>query len=189
MSELVKLERRGAVALITIDRPERLNALDAATLADLDARVSEAERDDAIRVIVFTGAGDRAFVAGGDIAELNTRQGLAALFRFRRAPARRVPPYRDAATSRPSPRSTAGRSAAARSCCSAPTSASSPRRRSSACRKSSLGLFPGAGGSQRLMRQIPLCKAKEMMFVGDRITAAEAERLGLVNRVVAGRRR
>ena len=47
-----------------------------------------------------------------------------------------------------------------------------------------LGLFPGAGGSQRLMRQIPLCKAKEMMFLGDRIDAAEAERLGLINRVV-----
>jgi enoyl-CoA hydratase len=47
-----------------------------------------------------------------------------------------------------------------------------------------LGLFPGAGGSQRLMRQIPLCKAKELMFAGERISAAEAERLGLINRVV-----
>jgi enoyl-CoA hydratase len=47
-----------------------------------------------------------------------------------------------------------------------------------------LGLFPGAGGSQRLMRQIPLCKAKEMMFMGSRITATEAERLGLINKVV-----
>ncbi len=47
-----------------------------------------------------------------------------------------------------------------------------------------LGLFPGAGGSQRLIRQLPLCKAKELMFTGDRISAADAERLGLVNKVV-----
>ena len=76
MTERVTLERRGTTALITINRPETLNALDMPTLAELDQRVSEAERDDAIRVIVFTGAGERAFVAGGDIADLNSRQGL-----------------------------------------------------------------------------------------------------------------
>ena len=48
-----------------------------------------------------------------------------------------------------------------------------------------LGLFPGAGGSQRLMRQVSPCKARELMFLGERITAGEAERLGLVNQVVA----
>jgi enoyl-CoA hydratase len=185
MTELVKLERRGATALITIDRPETLNALDMATLVELEARVSEAERDDAVRVIVFTGAGDRAFVAGGDIAELNTRHGLQHYFEF----ADRLHGVFNHIERLDKPTIAAingwalGGGTELLLCTDIRIVARSAKL---GVPEITLGLFPGAGGSQRLIRQIPLCKAKELMFAGDRITAAEAERLGLVNRVVEG---
>ena len=180
--ELVRYERRGAMALITINRPETLNALDMPTLAALDARVAEAEADPEVRVLVFTGAG-RAFVAGGDIADLNRRQGL--------------PHYQELAER-------LHRTFRRIECCDKPTIAAvngfalgggtelllcTDLRIAAASAKLglpeiTLGLFPGAGGSQRLMRQVPLCIAKELMFTGGRIDAAEAQRLGLVNRVV-----
>jgi len=69
MSDLVQLERRGAVALLTLNRPEVLNALDAATLAALRARTSEIARDATVHAVVLTGAG-RAFAAGADIAAM-----------------------------------------------------------------------------------------------------------------------
>jgi enoyl-CoA hydratase len=180
--DLVLYERRGAVALITINRPKTLNALDMDTLAALDARVAFAEMDDMVRVLVFTGSG-RAFVAGGDIADLNARQGLP---HYQELAERLHRVFRRIET------------------CDKPTIAAingwalgggtelllcTDLRIAAASAKFglpeiTLGLFPGAGGSQRLMRQLPLCKAKEMMFLGTRITAADAERLGLVNRVV-----
>ena len=73
--DVVLVEKRGAVALLTINRPKTLNALDMATLAVLDEKVSMLERDETVRVVVITGAG-KSFVAGGDIADLHARRGL-----------------------------------------------------------------------------------------------------------------
>ena len=184
MSEdLVTYAQDGAVAIITLNRPKLLNPLNAATLEALDAAVIRAETDKSVRVLVFTGAGDKAFVAGGDIPELVTRQGLEHYLDFGErihAVFRRI------------------------EVCDKPTIAAingwalgggtelllstdirvAVQSAQLGLPEINLGLFPGAGGSQRLMRQIPLCKAKEMMFIGNRITATEAERLGLINKVV-----
>jgi len=180
---LVLYERVNAVALITLNRPKSLNPLNLPMLDALEAAVIRAESDKEVRVLVFTGAGDRAFVAGGDIPDLDTRRGLAHYLDFGErihAVFRRI------------------------EICDKPTIAAingwalgggtelllstdiriAVESAKLGLPEINLGLFPGAGGSQRLMRQIPLCKAKEMMFMGDRITAAEAERLGLINRVV-----
>jgi enoyl-CoA hydratase len=183
MTERVTLERRGTTALITINRPETLNALDMPTLAELDQRVSEAERDDAIRVIVFTGAGERAFVAGGDIADLNSRQGLTHYLELaeRLHEVFRHNERLDKPTIAAVNGWALGGGTELLLCTDIRIAAASAKF---GLPEITLGMFPGAGGSQRLIRQLPLCKAKELMFTGDRISAADAERLGLVNKVV-----
>jgi enoyl-CoA hydratase len=183
MTERVTLERRGTTALITINRPETLNALDMPTLAELDQRVSEAERDDAIRVIVFTGAGERAFVAGGDIADLNSRQGLTHYLELaeRLHEVFRHIERLDKPTIAAVNGWALGGGTELLLCTDIRIAAASAKF---GLPEITLGMFPGAGGSQRLIRQLPLCKAKELMFTGDRISAADAERLGLVNKVV-----
>src|SRR6266511_4326428 len=77
MSGRVLVESTDHIAVLTINRPQVLNALDVPTLLELEAAFERLERDEDVRVIIFTGAGDRAFVAGGDIADLNSRNGLA----------------------------------------------------------------------------------------------------------------
>jgi enoyl-CoA hydratase len=181
--DLVRYERRGAVAIITINRPQTLNALDMPTLAALDARVAAAEADDGVRVLVFTGAG-RAFVAGGDIADLNARQGLP---HYQELAERLHRVFRrievcDKPTIAAVNGWALGGGTELLLCMDLRIAASSAKL---GLPEITLGLFPGAGGSQRLLRQLPLCKAKELMFLGNRITADEAERLGLINRVVA----
>ena len=75
--ETILLERRGRVALITINRPEKRNALNIQTRAEGAAILDELRADDSVRVVVFTGAGDKAFIAGADIAEFADRTAIA----------------------------------------------------------------------------------------------------------------
>src|SRR5690606_34014499 len=141
------------------------------------------ERDDAVRAIVITGAGERAFVAGGDIADLDSRQGLAHYQEFAEVIHRVF--RRFEVSDKPTIGAINGwalgggtellltldiRLVAEEARLGLP--------------EITLGLFPGAGGSQRIIRQIPLCRAKELMFTGGQITAAEAVALGMCNRTV-----
>lgn len=183
MESRVTLDRRQHVALITINRPETLNALDMDTLAALDATVAEAAADESIRVLVFTGAGNRAFVAGGDIADLNARQGLAHYLELGErlhSVFRRIETL-DKPTISAVNGWALGGGTELLLCTDIRVAADSARF---GLPEITLGLFPGAGGSQRLLRQISPCKARELMFLGGRITAEDAERLGLVNKVV-----
>jgi enoyl-CoA hydratase len=183
--DFVTVHVENNIGVLTINRPKTLNALDVPTLLALEERLGELEADASVHVIVFTGAGDRAFVAGGDIADLNSRQGLAHYLEFAEI-IHRI--FRRVET------------------CDKPTIAAvngwalgggTELLLSTDIRiladhaklgvpEITLGLFPGAGGSQRLIRQISPCKAREMMFTGDRISAEEALSLGLVNKVVPG---
>ena len=169
-------------AWITINRPETLNALDGPTLELLEQKFKQAEAHDDVRVIILTGAGERAFVAGGDIADLNSRQGLQHYQEFAEL-IHRV--FRHIEL------------------CDKPTIAAvngwalgggteiilatDMRIVADNARlgvpEITLGLFPGAGGTQRMIRQLPLCRAKELMFTGDQITAQEALSYGLINSV------
>ena len=144
---------------------------------------SRVERNDEVRVIIITGAGDRAFVAGGDIADLNSRNGLAHYREFAEI-VHRV--FRQIEI------------------CDKPTIAAvngyalgggtelilatDIRILADTARlglpEITLGLFPGAGGTQRIIRQVPPCRAKEIMFTGEQISAAEAVAIGLANKVV-----
>jgi enoyl-CoA hydratase len=176
-------EKRGAVGVLTINRPKTLNALNVPTLLEMEAALTAFETDDEVRAIVITGAGERAFIAGGDIADLDSRRGLAHYQEFAEVIHRVFRRFED---------------------CDKPTIGAIngwalgggtellltldirlvAEDAKLGLPEITLGLFPGAGGSQRIIRQIPLCRAKELMFTGDQVTAAEAVTLGLCNRTV-----
>jgi enoyl-CoA hydratase len=182
MSERVLLQLENEIAVITINRPETLNALDMETLAELDDIFGRAAADADVRVTIITGAG-KAFVAGGDIADLNSRGGLRHYLelgeRLHRV-FRRIE-LSDKPTIAAVNGFALGGGTELVLCTDIRIAA---RSASFGLPEINLGLFPGAGGSQRLLRQISPCKAREIMFTGNRIAADEAERLGLINRVV-----
>ena len=176
-------ETKEGIGLLTINRPKTLNALDVPTLLELEAALGRLEADRAIKVIVITGAGERAFVAGGDIADLNSRHGLRHYEEFAEIIHRVF--RRVEACDKPTIAAVngwaLGGGAELLLCTDIRLVADNAKI---GLPEITLGLFPGAGGSQRLIRQIPLCRAKELMFTGDRISAEEAVALGLANRVV-----
>ena len=179
----ILVERKDAVAILTINRPQTLNALDVPTLLELQDALATLEADPAVRTIVLTGAGERAFVAGGDIADLDSRQGLAHYLEFADVIHRVF--ARIERCDKPTIGAVNGWALGGGTelalALDLRIAADSARF---GLPEINLGLFPGAGGTQRLLRQLPACRAKEMMFTGEYITAQEAAAIGLVNRVV-----
>jgi enoyl-CoA hydratase len=171
------------IAVVTINRPKVLNALDIPTLLELESAFERVERDDEVRVIIITGAGDRAFVAGGDIADLNTRDGLAHYREFAEVVHRVF--RRIEICDKPTIAAVNGYALGGGT---ELILATDIRVLADTARlglpEITLGIFPGAGGTQRIIRQVSPCRAKEIMFTGEQISAAEALAIGLVNKVV-----
>ena len=182
-ADSITFEIDGHHAWITINRPDTLNALDIPTLNKLDDALTRAADDDQIRVIILTGAGERAFVAGGDIADLNSRQGLEHYQEFADVIHRVL--RRLETLDKPTIAAVNGWALGGGTELVLATDIRIVAEKARlGVPEITLGIFPGAGGTQRMIRQIPPCRAKELMFTGDQITAVEALSYGLVNHVV-----
>jgi enoyl-CoA hydratase len=178
----ILVERRGAVTLVTLNRPEALNALSSAVLEDLIAAFAEFEADATQRCAVITGAGDKAFAAGADIKEMAAKP--AAQFyaddMFARWTTHLVGGTRK-------PWIAAVNGYALGGGCELAMMADFIIAADSAKfgqPEITLGVVPGMGGSQRLTRAIGKAKAMDLILTGRMIGAEEAERAGLVARVV-----
>src|SRR6476659_3013246 len=179
--EFLKLDVADRVATLTINRPDKLNALNDATIAELGHAIDQIRIDDSIGGVILTGAG-RAFVAGADISELSGQTPVLAKARARAG----QDVFRRFETC-PKPVIAAVNGFALGGGCEL-AMACHIRIASDAAKfgqpESKLGLLPGYGGSQRLPRLIGKGRAIQLLITGEMIDAAEAYRIGLVNRVV-----
>ncbi|HEX3701738.1 MAG TPA: enoyl-CoA hydratase-related protein [Vicinamibacterales bacterium] len=176
------LERDGAVAIVTINRPQVLNALNARTLDELRQLVLDLKADDSVRVLILTGAGDKSFVAGADIKELAVQTPTGG-----REHALAGQHVLDLIENMGKPVIAAingfalGGGCELAMACTLRIAADTARLGQP---EINLGLIPGYAGTQRLSRLVGKGKAMELTLVGAPITASDAERIGLVNRVV-----
>jgi enoyl-CoA hydratase len=182
MSENVLIERDGASAIVTINRPKVLNALNAAALEDLRRAALELQGDETVRAVVLTGAGEKAFVAGADINELAIMTPAGA-----REHARRGQQVFDLIERMGKPVIAAINGFALGGGCELAMACTIRLAADTATLgqpEINLGLIPGYAGTQRLARLVGKGRALELLLSGDRIPAQEAHRIGLVNRVV-----
>jgi enoyl-CoA hydratase len=183
-SILVEREAAEKIAFITVNRPDKLNALNSTVLRELGAAFDELEADENVRAIVMTGAGQKAFIAGADIAELNAlpgpvqaahhaHLGQALCFKIERLRQPVIMAINGYALGGGLELAMAGdiRIAAETARLGQP--------------EINLGIIPGFGGTQRLPRLVGKGLAKLMIYGGDHITAQEGLRIGLVDRVVS----
>ena len=180
MSTPVKSERRGAVALLTLNRPDVLNSLDRATLESLAAALGEVAGDDSVRAVVLTGAG-RAFAAGADIEQMSTLTPLEgdAFGRLGHATFAALEALDVPTIAAVNGFALGGGCEMALACDF--IYASSKARFGQP--EVNLGLLPGFGGTSRLVRRVGVSWAKEIILGGENLKADEALRIGLVNRV------
>ena len=180
--ETIVLTIERGVATITLNRPQRLNALNRQMFRELEEAFGKVAVDSGARVLVITGAGDRAFAAGADIREFVEMDPVAALDFSRNA--QRI--FRTLETM-PKPTIAAVNGFALGGGCELMMACDIAYAADTAQvgqPEITLGIIPGAGGTQRLARLVGKQKAKELMMTGDMIQAEEALRLGLVCKVV-----
>lgn len=180
MSDLIITERTGRVALLTINRPDKLNALNEATRRALGAALDFLRDDREIRVVVITGAGEKSFVAGADISEfagrtaheqravMLSKSGFGAVDEFPKPIIAMVNGF------------CLGGGCELALMCDLRTASENARFGQP---EINLGIIPGAGGTQRLTRLVGEGRAMQMILTGEMIDAQEALRIGLVNAV------
>jgi enoyl-CoA hydratase len=176
----ILVERRGAVGVVTLNRPQALNALNAALIGELAAALDEFERDDAIGAVVLTG-NDKAFAAGADVKEMAGKsypetyledfitQGWERVAQCRKPIIAAVAGF------------ALGGGCEIAMMCDIVIAADTARFGQP---EITLGTIPGAGGTQRLARFVGKAKAMDLCLTGRMMDAAEAERAGLVSRIV-----
>jgi enoyl-CoA hydratase len=175
--ETIIFEKEEHIAIITFNRPEAMNALNNQTRAEFARAIQDVAADDAIKVLILTGSG-KAFVAGSDIKEFNktTPFGAHNIKRLGEMVEKLEKPVIAAVNGF----CLGGGCEIAMGCDIIIASEKAKFGQT----EINIGIIPGGGGTQRLQRLIGPCRAKELIFTGDIIRAEEADRIGLVNRVV-----
>lgn len=176
------IEMDGDIAVVSINRPAALNALNDAVVNELNACFDELEKDSRVKVIILTGSGEKAFVSGADIGELSlldciggvktARKGQLLLFKIENLEKPVIAAVNGFALG--------GGCELAMACDIRIASENAKLGQPEV----NLGIIPGYGGTQRLQRLVGKGKAKELIFTGDIIPASEAYRIGLVDKVV-----
>jgi enoyl-CoA hydratase len=181
--ENILFERDGAVAALTINRPKALNALNAATLREMVAAVEPLSSDPTLRALIVTGAGEKSFVAGADIAEMKSLSAtealeLSSLGHLAGRLLEELPFVTIAAVNG----FALGGGCELAMACDLIYASEKARFGQP---EVALGVMPGFGGTSRLVRRVGLQRAKELVFTGDTFTAEQALTLGLVLKVLS----
>jgi enoyl-CoA hydratase len=182
MFENILLETDGAIATLTINRPDKRNAVNNATVEEIDQALDQVEANQDLRVLILTGAGEKAFVAGADIKELDRRDTILGRTETRR---RQEVYTRIEQLEIPSIAAingwALGTGLELTMICTLRVASSSAKMGQPEVK---LGIIPGAGGTYRLPRLVGMGRAMEMILTGEPVTADQALAIGLVNRVV-----
>jgi enoyl-CoA hydratase len=178
----IKTENKDGILILTIDRPKVLNALNAQTMEEIDGVFRAARTDSTVKAVIVTGSGEKAFVAGADITELaqktpitgkeTSERGQEILSFIERFPKPVIAAINGFAL---------GGGCELALACHIRIAADNAQI---GLPEVTLGIIPGYGGTQRMARLLGKGKALELICTGDRIGAGEAERIGLVNKVV-----
>ncbi|HJC37151.1 MAG TPA: short-chain-enoyl-CoA hydratase [Candidatus Merdibacter merdavium] len=181
--ENVLIAKEGHVATITINRPKALNALSTAVLTDLNAALDEVVADQDVYALIITGAGEKSFVAGADIAEMKDKsvEEAAEYGKFGNAVFRKIETFRCPVIAAVNGFALGGGCELAMSCDIRVASENAVFGQPEV----GLGITPGFGGTQRLARLVGAGIAKEMIYTARNIKAQRAAEIGLVNKVVA----
>ncbi|MSO92015.1 MAG: enoyl-CoA hydratase [Rhodospirillales bacterium] len=178
--ENINVEKRGAVALVTLNRPKALNALNTPMMQDLAKAVDALEADDGVNVIVLTGS-EKAFAAGADIKEMRPKSFVGAYLEdFITRDWERIATCRKPVIAAVAGYALGGGCELAMMCDFIIAADNAKFGQP----ELTVGTIPGIGGTQRLTRLVGKSKAMEMILTGRQIDAVEAERAGLVARVV-----
>lgn len=182
MYKTLLYEKKDNIGVLTVNRPDKLNAISNKLTEELESFLDEAEKDVNLRVLVITGAGEKAFVAGADINELVERDAKMGrdVSRFRQDLFARIENLPVPVIAGVNGYALGGGLELALAC----NIRIASEKAQFGAPEVKLGIIPGDGGTQRLPRLVGLGRAMELVLTGDFIDASEALRIGLVNRVV-----
>ena len=180
-SQIILSEKKDGIGIITINRPEVRNALNKEAWEQLDKAFIAFDRDDEVRVVIVTGAGDKAFVAGADLNALKQRSAVQTFYGENPQFVLRIENVSKPTIAMINGFCLGGGLEVAMACDMRIASDDAKLGQT----ELNVGILPGAGGTQRLSRLVGVGKAKELIFTGKIISAQDAEKIGLVNKVVA----
>jgi enoyl-CoA hydratase/carnithine racemase len=176
--ETLRLEREDTSAVITLNRPPA-NAISEQLVKDLAAALASVERDDGVRAVIVTGAGDRIFCAGADLGSAFAGGDMAAFIRFGNGVLRRIERFPKPVIAAMNGHALGGGCEIAMACHFRLLKETARMGQT----ETNLGIIPGFGGTQRMPRLIGRTKALEFMMLGTQVSAPECLALGLVNRL------